>query len=215
MEIKTLDLFMVAQIKTAQIKTNQPKTNPTVVNSQINSQINSPTNSQINSQHPTSLVNPIKGNIQVFIAPHRNLYTDIIAQGLRVAGQGTEVLLVQLFQAGINQGLSNPRRLVENLVWLRCDAQRDLSNRDIELTDEEKSTVLELWSYAKNAIKSGGKGLVVLDEVNLLIERSLVTEEELLKVLEARSPKVNIILTGDSMPISISDYADQVTHRRN
>lgn len=211
MEIKTLDLFMVAQIKTAQIKTNQPKTTPTVVNSQIHSQ----TNSQINSQKPTSLVTPIKGSIQVFIAPHRNLYADIIAQGLRVAGQGTEVLLVQLFQAGINQGLSNPRRLMENLVWLRCDAQRDLSNRDIELNDDEKFAVLELWNYAKTAIKSGHKGLVVLDEVNLLVERSLITEEELLKVLEARSPKVNIILTGDSMPVSISDYADQVTHRRN
>ena len=203
MEIKTLDLFMVAQIKTAQIKTNQPKTNPTVINSQIN------------SQNPTSLVTPIKGNIQVFIAPHRNLYADIIAQGLRVAGQGTEVLLVQLFQAGINQGLNNPRRLVENLVWLRCDAHRDLANRDIELTDDEKSAVLELWNYAKTAIKSGSKGLVVLDEVNLLVERSLITEEDLLKVMEARSPKVNIILTGDAMPISISDYADQVTHRRN
>jgi cob(I)alamin adenosyltransferase len=191
---KTLDLFMVAQIKT-----DQPKTNPTTVN----------------LPKSTLIVTPLKGNVQVFIAPHRNLYADIIAQAMRVAGQGTQVLLVQLFQTGINQGLSNPRRLVENLEWLRCDAQRDLSKDDIELTDTEKSAVLELWDYAKVAIKSGRAGLIVLDEANLLVARSLITEEELLEVLETRSPKVNMILTGASMPSRITEYADQVTHRRN
>jgi len=191
---KTLDLFMVAQIKT-----DQPKTNPTTVN----------------LPKSTLIVTPLKGNVQVFIAPHRNLYADIIAQAMRVAGQGTQVLLVQLFQTGINQGLSNRRRLVENLEWLRCDAQRDLSKDNIELTDTEKSAVLELWDYAKVAIKSGRAGLIVLDEANLLVARSLITEEELLEVLETRSPKVNMILTGASMPSRITEYADQVTHRRN
>ncbi|BBC24843.1 cob(I)alamin adenosyltransferase [Pseudanabaena sp. ABRG5-3] len=214
MENKTLDLFMVAQIKTAQIKTNQPKTNQNQTNPHQSNQTK--TNPTVtNLPKTTSLVTPIKSNVQVFIAPHRNLYTDIIAQGLRIAGQGTQVLLVQLFQAGINQGLSNPRRLVENLEWLRCDAQRDLSNPEIELTDEEKTAVLELWDYAKVVIKAGNAGLVVLDEANLLVARSLITEEELLNVLETRSPKVNIILTGVAMPESIADYADQVTHRRH
>ncbi len=166
-----------------------------------------------------ALVTPVKGHVQVFIAPHRNLYADIIAQGLRVAGQGTQVLLAQLFQTGINQGLRHPRRLVENLEWLRCDAQRDLSGDlskdDIELTDTEKSAVLELWDYAKVTIKSARAGLVILDEANLLVARSLITEDELLQVLEMRSPKVNIILTGAFMTERICDYADQVTHRRN
>ncbi len=162
-----------------------------------------------------AIVTPVKGHVQVFIAPHRNLYADIIAQGLRVAGQGTQVLLAQLFQTGINQGLSNPRRLVENLEWLRCDASRDLSKEDVELTDAEKSAVLELWDYAKVTIKSARAGLVILDEANLLVARSLITEDELVQVLEMRSPKVNIILTGAFMPERISDYADQVTHRRN
>ena len=197
---------MVAQIKTAQIKTNPIKNNQ-------NSPKNNPTD--INSPKNTSIVTPIKGYLQVFIAPHRNLYADIIAQGLRVAGQGTQVLLVQPFQTGINQGLKNPRRLVENLEWLRCEAQRDLSQDDIELTDVEKLAVLALWDYVKVTVKSARTSLVILDEANLLVARSLITEEELLEVLETRSPKVNIILTGSSMPSRIADYADQVTHRRS
>jgi cob(I)alamin adenosyltransferase len=163
----------------------------------------------------TVIVTPLKGQVQVFIAPHRNLYADVIAQGLRIAGQGTKVLLVQLFQTGINQGLHNSRRLVENLEWLRCDAQRDLSQNNIDLTESEKLAVLEIWDYAKMVFKSAKAGLVILDEVNLLVARSLITEEELLKVLEMRSPKVNIILTGTSMPDRISDYAEQVTLRRH
>jgi cob(I)alamin adenosyltransferase len=197
---------MVAQIKTAQIKTNHPKNNQNQPK---------PNPADPNSPKPSSIVTPIKGHVQVFIAPHRNLYADIIAQGLRIAGQGTNVLLVQFFQTGINQGLSNPRRLVENLEWLRCEAQRDLSKDDIELTDVEKSAVLELWDYAKVAVKSAQAGLVILDEADLLVARSLITEDELLEVLETRSPKVNIILIGASIPSRISEYADQVTHRRS
>jgi cob(I)alamin adenosyltransferase len=197
---------MVAQIKTAQIKTNHPKNNQ-------NQPHTNPADP--NSPKPSSIVTPIKGHVQVFIAPHRNLYVDIIAQGLRIAGQGSNVLLVQFFQTGINQGLSNPRRLVENLEWLRCEAQRDLSKDDIELTDVEKSAVLELWDYAKVAVKSAQAGLVILDEADLLVARSLITEDELIEVLETRSPKVNIILIGASIPSRISEYADQVTHRRS
>jgi ATP:corrinoid adenosyltransferase len=90
-----------------------------------------------------------------------------------------------------------------------------LSQDDIELTDVEKLAVLELWEYAKVAIKLEHASLVILDEANLLVARSLITEEELLEVLETRSPKVNVILTGASMPSRIADYADQVTHRRS
>ncbi len=200
---------MVAQIKATQIKTNQPETKQNHPKSFTNNP------KDTNSPKNLAIVKPVQGCIQVFVAPQRNLYTDIFAQALRVAGQGTQVLLVQLFQTGINQGLSNPRRLVENLEWLRCDAQRDLSNNDIDLTDIEKAAVLELWDHAKVTIQSANAGLVVLDEANLLVARSLITEEDLLNVLKTRSPKVNIILTGASMPERISDYADQVTHRRN
>ena len=164
--------------------------------------------------NPTT-VTPIRGDVKVFIAPHRDLYADVIAQAMRVAGQGTQVLLVQPFQVGISQGLKNPRRLVENLTWFRCEADRDLSQDNIELTDVEKSQVLELWEYAKTAIKSAHAGLILIDQANLLVMRSLVSEDELLSVIKTRSPKVNVMLMGTSMPTTISDFADQVTQRRS
>jgi len=202
-------MFMVAQIKAAQVKANQTITH------QNQSNLPKPKSLERSSPKTSTIVTPLKGQVQVFIAPHRNFYADITAQGLRVAGQGTKVLLVQFFQTGINQGLRNPRRLVENFEWLRCEAERDLSQNNIELSEVEKLAVLELWDYAKVAIESAKAGLVILDEANLLVARSLITEEELLQVLETRSPKVNIILVGNSMPALISDYADQVTHRRH
>jgi cob(I)alamin adenosyltransferase len=195
---------MVAQIHKTQVQTGEIRSDRPKLNKIDTSLLKTLTR-----------VTPIQGNVQVFIAPHRNLNADVIAQALRVAGQGSQVLLVQLFQTGINQGLSNPRRLVENFEWIRCDAQRELSKDNIELTDVEKASILDLWDYAKVAIKSATAGLIVLDEANLLVARSLITEEELLQVLETRSPKVNIILVGNSMPDLISDYADQVTHRRH
>ena len=190
---------MTAPIKTAPV-------NATVIKAQ-------PKNIPLPKDSP--IVTPIRGNVQVFIAPHRDLYVDVIAHALRVAGQGTQVLLAQPFQVGIHQGLQNPRRLVENLAWFRCEVDRDLSQNDIDLTDVEKSQILELWNYAKTAIQSALAGLVIIDQANLLMARSLVSEDELLSAIKTRSPKVSVILTGTSMPPNIADFADQVTQRRS
>ena len=111
--------------------------------------------------------------------------------------------------------MTNPRRLVENLAWFRCEGDRDLAQNDIDLTDLEKSQILELWNYAKTAIQSALAGLVIIDQANLLMARSLVSEDELLSAIKTRSPKVSVILTGTSMPPNIADFADQVTQRRS
>ncbi|CAN1211640.1 cob(I)yrinic acid a,c-diamide adenosyltransferase [Tumidithrix helvetica PCC 7403] len=196
---------MVAQIKTTQV--NATKAVPTDRAQQ---------NRKKEKQPPVTLtVTPPKGTIQVFIAPNRSLYADVIAQALRIAGQGTSVLVIQFFQGGINQGVANPRRLGENLEWLRCNVDRNIDDLERELTEAEIEAVIELWQYAKTAIQNGDYGLVVLDEIGLAIERSLFTETELLEALEKRSSQVDVMLTGASISAKILDSADQVTKRRS
>ncbi len=163
-----------------------------------------------------NVLQSLKGTVQVFVASERSFYSDVLAQGLRIAGQGTSVLLVQFFQGGIRQGLNQPRHLMEHLQWLRADLHRNLHGLTAEaLTAEEKAAILELWHHAEYLIRHGKSMHIILDEVNLLLAYDLVSEAEILDVLEHRSHAVDVVLTGCAMPEAILSAADQVTEYRN
>ena len=167
------------------------------------------------SARMTLPVTPSKGLMQVVTSPARGFYADILAQALRVAGQGKPTLVVQFLQGGIRQGVSYPRQLVQNLDWLRCNLERKVDPQSPNLTDTETQAILELWHYAKDAIATGKYEMFVLDELNLAIELGVVTEAEVMQVLKARPHQVEIILTGANMPKSAIDSADLVTQRRS
>jgi cob(I)alamin adenosyltransferase len=160
-----------------------------------------------------------KGSIQVFTAPQRNFYTETIAQALQAAVHGKKALVVQFFQGGINQGVDHPRQLAQNLVWLRCDLNRNIeisdSNQAPNLTEPETQAILSLWNYAKDAIASGSYSLFVLDELNLATQLGLISESEVLATLKHRPSYVDVVLTGADMPSGLIECADQVTQRRN
>ena len=46
----------------------------------------------------------VEGLIQVFTNSQRSFFTSVMAQALRIAGQGTPVLIVQFLKGGIRQG---------------------------------------------------------------------------------------------------------------
>lgn len=161
-----------------------------------------------------------KGSIQVFTAPQRNFYTEAIAQALQAAVHGKKALVVQFLQGGINQGVDHPRQLAQNLVWLRCDLNRNIQigdddNQAPNLTEPETQAILSLWNYVKDAIASGSYSLFVLDELNLATQLGLISESEVLTTLKHRPSYVDVVLTGADMPSGIIECADQVTQRRN
>jgi len=63
-------------------------------------------------------------------------------------------------------------------------------------------------------LQSGEYDLVVLDEVNIALYFKLFSVENLIRVLENRSPEVEVVLTGRYAPQEIVDMADLVTEMR-
>jgi len=153
------------------------------------------------------------GIMQIFTAHERTFYVDVIAQAMRLGGQGTSVLIAQFFKGGIHQGVEAPRKLGQNLKWVRCNLSRNIET-DTELTENERKAILDLWGYVKPLIINGSHELIILDEINLVIERSLIPESEVINTLKSRPHKVDITLTGANMPSSLINIADQVTQRR-
>lgn len=159
-----------------------------------------------------SLPHAVEGLVQVFTCSHRSFFTNVMAQALRIAGQGTPVLIVQFLKGGIGQGHLRPVQLGQNLDWIRCDLPRCIDTPHLE--DAEAAALLELWQYTQAVVLQEKYTLVVLDELSLAINLGLISEAEVLNFLKNRPTQVDVILTGPEMPQSILDTADQITELR-
>lgn len=154
----------------------------------------------------------IEGLVQVFTCSQRSFFTNVMAQALRLAGQGTSVLVVQFLKGGIAQGFEHPVQLGQNLDWVRCNLPRCINAPP--LNEEETRSLIELWHHTQAVVMEGDYELVVLDELSLAIRFGLVSETEVLTFLNQRPRHVDIILTGPEMPGSLLDMADQITELR-
>ncbi|WAL60643.1 P-loop NTPase family protein [Thermocoleostomius sinensis] len=159
-----------------------------------------------------SLPYAIEGLVQVFTCPHRSFFTGVMAQALRIAGQGTPVLIVQFLKGGIGQGPRQPIQLGQHLDWMRCSLMRCINTPELEPT--ETDALRELWEHTQTVVSEGKYSLVVLDELSLAIQFGLISEAEVLHFLKHRPSQVDVILTGPEMPSAILDVADQITELR-
>lgn len=161
---------------------------------------------------PCSLPYAVEGLVQVFTCSHRSFFTNVMAQALRLAGQGTSVLLVQFLKGGLNQGHEHPVQLGQNLDWIRCNLPRCIDTPHLD--EVETNSLQQLWQHTQKVVCEGKYALVVLDELSLAINFGLIPQEEVLAFLEKRPGHVDIILTGSEMPQGILDVADQITQVR-
>mgnify|MGYP001079043564 CR=1 FL=1 len=161
---------------------------------------------------PRPFPHTVEGLVQVFTGPHRSFFTGVMAQALRIAGQGTPVLVVQFLKGGIHQGHDQPVQLGQNLTWLRCNLPRCIDTPHIEAS--EAKALETLWEHTKTVVNEGNYALVVLDELSLAMKFDLISEAEVLDFLDQRPSEIDVILTGPDMPEAILEIADQITELR-
>jgi cob(I)alamin adenosyltransferase len=154
----------------------------------------------------------IEGLVQIFTCPHRNFFTSVMSQAIRLASQGTSVLVVQFLKGGIGQGYDRPVQLAQNLDWVRCDLARCVDTPDVAV--EEQRSILDLWQYTQNVIYQNRYDLVVLDELSVAMNFNLIPQVEVLEFLRKRPRSIDVILTGPNVPPALLDVADQITELR-
>ncbi|OBQ09750.1 MAG: cob(I)yrinic acid a c-diamide adenosyltransferase [Anabaena sp. LE011-02] len=159
-----------------------------------------------------SLPYSVEGLLQVFTSSQRSFFTSVMAQALRIAGQGTPVLIVQFLKGGIRQGHERPTQMGQHLDWIRCDLPRCIDSSDLDAA--ENQALQQLWQHTQKVVNEGKYSLLLLDELSLAINFGLIPETEVLEFLSQRPPHVDIILTGSQMPTSLLDVADQITEIR-
>lgn len=157
-----------------------------------------------------------KGMIQIYTGEGKGKSTAAIGQGIRSAGNGLKVIMIQFLKNEETGELKVLEKLNDNFKVVRMETVKGFFwNMSEEEKEALKSEVQQELRYAAQTLKNHECDVLVLDEIFGALKNKLVSEEEILNLLEERNRDTEVILTGRNAPERIIEKADLVTEMRN
>jgi cob(I)alamin adenosyltransferase len=149
-----------------------------------------------------------KGTVQVLTGNGKGKTTAALGCGLRAAGHGFRVLMIQ-FMKGRRYGELDAVKHVPgfDIVQFGRDSFVQKGNpnaEDIELASKG-------FQKAREALVSGQYDMIILDEMNVAVDYGLVLLDDVLGLIERKPPHVELILTGRCAHEKIKAAAQTVT----
>lgn len=129
----------------------------------------------------------------------------------RALGHGMRVGVVQFVKGAMSTGEESFFRRFpeveyfvtgEGYTWDTQDRQRDIA------------TARAGWEIAARLLADPACGLVVLDELNIVLKEGYLPVEEVLAALRIRPPMQHVAITGRGAPDALIEAADTVSEMR-
>ncbi|RLF27604.1 MAG: cob(I)yrinic acid a,c-diamide adenosyltransferase, partial [Thermoplasmata archaeon] len=127
---------------------------------------------------------------------------------LRAAGAGLKVYMIQ-FMKGRRYSEIDAVEQLQNFTIVQFGRDEFVSKENPEQIDVDLAQ--KGLKHAEEIIKKGEYDLVILDEINVAIDFNLVALKDVLKLVEEKPEKVELVLTGRYAPQELMKNADLVT----
>lgn len=152
-----------------------------------------------------------KGLIHIYAGDGRGKSPAAIGRAVQAAVEGKSVVIIQ-FLKGKGLGDSDFLRRMEPEIKLFRFEKSDENFEELpeEKKREEIMNIKNGINFAKKVLTTGECELLILDEVLGLVEKGIITVEELKNLLEYRE-ETDIILTGIALSDEICVLADEVS----
>lgn len=152
-----------------------------------------------------------KGNILVYYGEGKGKSTSALGHAIQSAGQGKSVIIIQFLKEKSDDEITFIRRLEPEIKFFRFEKSQE--NYD-ELSEEEKKeesmNIKNGFNFAKKVLVTGECNVLILDEFLGLLDKQVISVEELESMLQAKSEDTEIIFTGRIMDETLSRYADEI-----
>lgn len=156
------------------------------------------------------------GLIQLFTGNGKGKTTAALGEVVRAVGAGKRAAVIFFDKGGAHY---SERTVLEQLGAPMCAYGRDridpVTGRfDFSVTDEDRRLGREGLTKARALVELDKYDLLVLDEINSSTDLGIVSEQEVLALLDQKNDHVELILTGRNAPQSFIDRAHLVTEMR-
>lgn len=153
-----------------------------------------------------------KGYVQVYTGNGKGKTTAAVGQAMRAVGNGLKVYMLQFLKTHPTGELEIAKLIGEDFQIFRFESKKgffwNLTEEEKEILKEE---VNEAYNFAMKVIKENSCDVFILDEIMGILSNKLLSEEEVIRLIDSKPINMELILTGRNVPDLIKDKADLIT----
>ena len=152
-----------------------------------------------------------RGIVHIYTGDGRGKSPAALGRAVQAAAAGEQVVIIQFLKGKGLEDTEFVRRLEPEIKLFRFEKSDEFYE---ELPEEKKAeedmNIRNGMNFAKKVLSTGECNLLILDEVRGLIEKNIISVEDVENLLNQRG-ETDVILTGISLNDEICSLADEVS----
>ena len=153
-----------------------------------------------------------KGLIIVNTGAGKGKTTAALGLAFRALGQGLKVGIVQFIKGAIPTGEAALAKKFN--LPLEMHTMGDGFTWNTQDRDKDIASARRAWDKAVSLLRDETFGLVILDELNIVLKYDYLPLEEVLEELRNKRPMLHVAITGRNAKQELIDLADLVTEMK-
>ncbi len=154
-----------------------------------------------------------RGKIQVYYGSGRGKTSAALGSAIHEACTGGSIIIVEFLKKKESDEADFLARLEPEIRVFRFQKSRqDFSELSEEAQADEVKNMKNGLSFAKKVLLTGECSKLILDEILGLADRGIVSERDLINLLEQGGEGTDVILTGRVLGDEMREYADEIFH---
>ena len=167
------------------------------------------------------------GLVHVMTGEGQGKTTSSLGLSVRALGSNLRIYVIQFLKSATTGELYTIKRNLPGMeiIQFGVDAVKERQQKLYTFTDkgskfifnpdqEEKEAAMLGFQHAKKAINSGNYDMVVLDEINVVLDKGFIPIKDVIDLIENHG-NVELIFTGRDAPQELIERADYVSHIKN
>ena len=152
----------------------------------------------------------MKAYVQVYTGDGKGKTTASLGLALRAAGAGLKVYIGQFLKKGDYSEIKALKKF-ENITTEQFGLLHFVKGKP---SDEDMEAGKKGYQRLCEVLRNNEHDIVIAEEANIAFMCGLITEDELLSLIDIRPDNVELIFTGRGAPLSLMKRADLVTEMK-
>jgi cob(I)alamin adenosyltransferase len=153
-----------------------------------------------------------KGLVIVYTGNGKGKTTAALGMALRAVGHEKKTLIVQFIKSFQNYGEIKFAKKYHCGITIKTMGKGYVKIKGDRFPFKEHvKSAKAAFQFAKDQIFSKKYDIVVLDEINIALDKKLLTIQEVAELIQQKPPQLHLILTGRSAPKKLIQIADLVS----
>lgn len=149
------------------------------------------------------------GLVMVITGNGKGKTTSAFGQALRALGHGQKVCIIQFMKGRKYGEVLAAEKYLPDLTIIQCGLDSFVMRDNPAPVDIDLAR--QGMNMAKEAVQSKKYDMVILDEINVAVDFNLISEKEVIDLIENKPLELNVLLTGRYASDRIKQIADMVS----